>query len=103
MNFTPSVDPWVKLLTEVAAMDVDTVMPPHGDIASRSDVLDLATFITFEYAAVKSAIAQGVPVETAVKTVDLSPYKTWHNYGRREGDIRALYELNQTGRRSYFD
>jgi hypothetical protein len=30
-------------------------------------------------------------------------YKGWRNYGRLENEIRALYELVQTGKRSYFD
>jgi hypothetical protein len=49
------------------------------------------------------AVDGGVPVETAIEILDLSPYKTWLNTNRREHDIRALYELIQTGRRSYFE
>jgi hypothetical protein len=33
----------------------------------------------------------------------LAQYKDWRNYRRREGEIRALYELIQTGKRSYFE
>lgn len=102
MNFTPSPENWVKLLTDVAKMDVDVVMPPHGDIATRADVTDLAAFINYEYATVKKAVAEGVPVDTAIKTLDFSAYKDWHNFTRRGNDIKGLYELIQTGQRSYF-
>ncbi|AMN41005.1 MBL fold metallo-hydrolase [Rhodoplanes sp. Z2-YC6860] len=102
MNFTPSPENWVKLLTDVAKMDVDVVMPPHGDIATRADVTDLAGFINYEYATVKKAVADGVPLETAIATLDFSAYKDWHNYTRRGNDIKGLYELIQTGQRSYF-
>jgi len=102
MNFTPSPENWVKLLTDVAKMDVDVVMPPHGDIATRADVTDLAAFINYEYATVKKAVADGVSLETAITTLDFSPYKDWHNYTRRGNDIKGLYELIQTGQRSYF-
>src|SRR4051812_18891942 len=78
MNFTPSPENWVKLLTDVAKMDVDVVMPPHGDIATRADVTDLAAFINYEYATVKKAVADGVPLETAITTLDFSAYKDWH-------------------------
>jgi hypothetical protein len=78
-------------------------MPPHGDLATRDDVKDLAGFIRFEYALVKGAVDKGVPVETAIKTLDFSRYKDWHNQNRRDTDVRALYELIQTGRRSYFE
>ena len=103
MAFTPSVESWINLLEKVAALDVDTVLPPHGDVANRADVGDLANFLKFEYAVVKQAIDSGTPVDTAVMTLDFSPYKGWLNMNRREHDIRALYELIQTGRRSYFE
>jgi hypothetical protein len=35
--------------------------------------------------------------------VKLPQYKDWRNYNRLEGEIRALYELIGTGKRSYFD
>ena len=103
MAFTPSVESWINLLQKVAALDVDTLLPPHGDVASRADVSDLAGFLKFEHALAKRAVDEGTPVETAITTLDFSPYKTWLNMNRREHDIRALYELIQTGRRSYFE
>jgi hypothetical protein len=30
-------------------------------------------------------------------------YKDWRNYARLKNEIRALYELIQSGKRSYFD
>jgi cyclase len=103
MAFTPSVDSWVALLNQVAAMDVQTVMPPHGDIATTADVKELAEFIRFEYSLVRKAVDDGMPIETAITTLDFSRYGTWLNLNRREHDIRSLYELIKSGRRSYFE
>jgi cyclase len=103
MAFTPSVDSWIVLLNQVAAMDLQTVMPPHGDIATTADVKELAEFIRFEYALVNKAVDDGMPVETAITALDFSRYNTWLNLNRRDHDIRALYELIKTGRRSYFE
>jgi cyclase len=103
MAFTPSVENWTKLLDQLAAMDVDRILPAHGDVATAADVKELAAMIRDEYATVKEAAAKGMPVEEAVKTLTLPQYKDWRNYARREGEIRALYELIQTGRRSYFE
>jgi glyoxylase-like metal-dependent hydrolase (beta-lactamase superfamily II) len=103
MAFTPSVDNWIKLLGQVAAMDVDKIMPAHGDLATRPDLTELAKFLTDEYTAVKNAVAAGVKVEEAVKTLTLPEYKDWRNYNRREQEIRSLYELIGTGKRSYFE
>lgn len=103
MAFTPSIDNWIKLLNQLAAMDVDKILSAHGDVSTSADVKELAAMLADEYATVKDAVAKGLSVDEAVKTVTLPQYKDWRNYARREGEIRALYELIQTGKRSYFE
>jgi len=103
MAFTPSVEGWLALLDRLAAMDVDKILPAHGDVATVKDVKELHAMLADEYATVKGAIAKGVGVEEAVKTLTLPQYKDWRNYNRLEGEIRALYELIQTGKRSYLE
>jgi glyoxylase-like metal-dependent hydrolase (beta-lactamase superfamily II) len=103
MAFTPSVDGWIKLLDQVAAMDVAQILPAHGDIATRTDVEELAAMLADEYATVKDAVNRGVSLDQALTTLTFPQYKDWRNYGRLEGEIKALYELIQTGKRSYFD
>jgi cyclase len=103
MAFTPSVEGWLKLLDRLAAMDVDKILPAHGDVSTRQDVKDLSAMLADEYAAVKDAIAKGMTLDDARKTLTLPQYKDWRNYARREGEITALYELIQSGKRSYFD
>jgi glyoxylase-like metal-dependent hydrolase (beta-lactamase superfamily II) len=103
MAFTPSVENWIKLLNEVGAMDVATILPAHGDVAKPADVSELANFIADQYATVKDAVGKGVKLDEALKTVTLDKYKSWRNYQRREQEIRSLYELIQTGKRSYFE
>jgi glyoxylase-like metal-dependent hydrolase (beta-lactamase superfamily II) len=103
MAFTPSVDSWIALLNRVAAMDVDAFLPAHGDIATRNDVKELAAMLADEYATVKDAVNRSVSFDQAVRTLTFPQYKDWRNYGRLQGEIKALYELIQTGKRSYFD
>ena len=104
MNFTPSVDNWIKLLDRVAHMEnVDRILPAHGDVASRADVPELAAMLADQYATVKAAVDKGTSVDEAVRTLTLDQYKDWRNYARREQEIRALYELIKTGKRSYLE
>jgi cyclase len=104
MTFTPSVQNWIALLDKVAHMgNVDRILPAHGDVASRADVPELAAMLADEYATVKAAADRGVSVDEAVRTLALDQYKDWRNYSRRAQEIRALYELIKTGRRSYFE
>src|SRR4051794_29698106 len=86
MAFTPSVESWLKLLDQVAAMDnVDRILPAHGDVANRADVKELSAMLADEYAIVKAAVAKGTTVEEAVKTLTLPQYKDWRNYNRLQG------------------
>jgi cyclase len=103
MLFTPSVDNWGKLLNEVAAMDVDTILPAHGDVATRADAKELAAMLADEYATVKDAVNRGVTLDQAIATLTFPQYKDWRNYARLQGEIKALYELIQTGKRSYLE
>jgi cyclase len=103
MAFTTSVDNWIALLDKVAAMDVDVLLPAHGDVATHADVRELSAMLSDEYATVKDAIAKGMSVEQAKNTLTFPQYRDWRNYGRLKGEIDALYELIQTGRRSYFE
>lgn len=101
--FTPSVESWIRLLNQVAAMDVDYVLPAHGDVATRADVAEMAKFLADEYAGVKDAIAKGMSAEDAAKMLTFPQYKNYRNYRVREHDIRSLYNLIKTGKSSYFD
>jgi glyoxylase-like metal-dependent hydrolase (beta-lactamase superfamily II) len=103
MAFTTSVENWIKLLDQVAAIDVDVILPGHGDIASRADVNELSAMLSDEYETVKAAIAKGMPLAEAQSTLTFPQYKDWRNYGRLKNEIAALYELIQTGRRGYFE
>src|SRR6516165_9045010 len=103
MLFTPSVDNWIKLLGEVADMDVDTIPPAHGDVATRADVKELAAMLADEYATVKNAVNRGVSLDQATATLTFPQYRDWRNYARLKGEIKALYELIGTGKRSYLE
>jgi glyoxylase-like metal-dependent hydrolase (beta-lactamase superfamily II) len=103
MTFTPSVENWLALLNRVAAMDVDAILPAHGDVANREDVRELAAMLADEYATVKDAVNRGVSLEEAQKVLTFPQYRDWRNYGRLQAEIKSLYELIQTGKRSYLE
>jgi glyoxylase-like metal-dependent hydrolase (beta-lactamase superfamily II) len=103
MAFTTSVENWINLLHRVAAMDIDKILPAHGDVATRADVEELGAMLADEYATVKDAVAKGISVDEAIRTLTFPQYKDWRNYNRLPNEIRALYELIGTGRRSYLE
>jgi hypothetical protein len=72
-------------------------------VAHRDDVKELAAMLADEYATVKGAVAKGMPLQQAQETLTFPQYKDWRNYERLKNEIKSLYELIQTGRRSYFE
>jgi glyoxylase-like metal-dependent hydrolase (beta-lactamase superfamily II) len=101
--FAPSIENWIKLLNQVADMDVDQILPAHGDIATRADVSEMAKFLADEYAGVKEAVAKEMSSDEAAKTLTFPEYRDYRNYHVREHDIRSLYNLIKTGKSSYFE
>lgn len=100
--FTPSVEEWIGVLRKVGAMDVDTILPGHGDVANRADLREFEQFLAEQYAAVKAAAGKGMSADEAVKALPLEQYKDWRNYARRGHSIRSLHELITTGKAAYF-
>src|SRR5690348_8272332 len=104
MAFTTSVDNWIKMLDQVAARnDYDVILPAHGDVAHKQDIKELQSMLADEYATVKAAIAKGTPLAQAQQQLTFPQYKDWRNYSRLESEIKNLYELIQTNKRSYFE
>ena len=44
-----------------------------------------------------------MPLEQAQATLTFPQYKDWRNYQRLKNEIKSLYELIQSGKRSYFE
>src|SRR5260370_5892495 len=104
MAFTTSVDNWIKLLDKVAARnDYDVILPAHGDVAHREDVKERQSMLADEYAPVNDAAGKGMTLQQAQQTLTFPQDKDWRNYSRLKSEIQNLYELIQTGKRSYFE
>ena len=102
MAFTPSVENWIKLLDQLAAMDVDKILPAHGDVSSGKDVKELAAMVADEYATVQDAIAKGTTLDEALRTVKLPQYKDWRNYNRLQGGIPRALRADRHGEAQLF-
>ena len=98
----PVNDTWITTKVKAELATTDGVKSTNIDVKTINGVVTLTGVLPTELA-VKKAVADGIPLETAIKILDFSAYKDWHNYTRRGNDIKGLYELIQTGQRSYFN
>ena len=93
MAFTTSVENWIKLLDQVAAMDVDKILPAHGDVAERADVKELAAMLANEYVDGETGRRQGPQCRRGDKNADVPPVQGLAELPPAQrgdqGDVRA--------------
>ena len=86
---------WVESLERIEAMDVDVIIPGHGEIADKRVVREFRTFIQGCIDKVKEAISQGMSGEEAANRISfeerlpaLHPGAEWQRQ-----DVMWLYEM----------
>jgi cyclase len=97
-SFTPSMQGWIELLREIAAMDVDKYLGGHGDIGTRQDVLDEAQMLADFDAGLRAAVANGTNLDDIIKNVRFEKYKDVRNYYRMNLFITSYYHFLTTGK-----
>jgi len=65
-------DVWLKTLKELEKLDVDYVVPGHGDVGDKSLFKEMYDKVTIWSEAVKGAIKKGMTVEEAQKNLDMA-------------------------------
>lgn len=90
---------WVESLEQLAAMEVETVVPGHGPVAGRRAILGQIRYLKDLQAAVAEALRQGLDLEAAKASIRLLQYKDWWFYEMfREPNIeQAFREMEGTG------
>ena len=89
-NFIPSVIPeaggdsenWINILKKVAEMDVEKVIPGHGELTDKNGLLAQAEYWKNLRAEVKKYIKQGASLEETKKKLKLPKYEKMGYYDR---------------------
>jgi glyoxylase-like metal-dependent hydrolase (beta-lactamase superfamily II) len=97
-SFTPSMEKWVELLRQIAAMDATVYLGGHGDIGTKQDVLDEARMLTDFDRGMREAVAKGMTKDEIIRNVKFERYKDVRNYYRMNLFISSYYQLLTTGR-----
>jgi glyoxylase-like metal-dependent hydrolase (beta-lactamase superfamily II) len=69
-----SVRDWPATLDRVLALDFDMVVPGHGPLATRADLLRFREFLVSLWAQTSAVVARGGTVAEARSEVDLEPF-----------------------------
>lgn len=100
-SFAHSFEGWVNVLRAMKSIGAEIYLPPHGDLATEADLDAFTDFIELISTEVRAAIDAGKSLEDMLETLTFDEYRDWRGYGRRERNLRAIYQLMTTGQPQY--
>lgn len=77
---TQTVRHWIEVLKSLETLDIETVVPGHGDVAKKDAIKQQREFLEALVAAVQEAIKAGKTIDDAAQTVKLASYSKWTRY-----------------------
>jgi glyoxylase-like metal-dependent hydrolase (beta-lactamase superfamily II) len=92
------LDGWIDCLTHIKSLDLDRLVPGHGDVCTLREVDEFRTLLVTLRDAVKATIRAGTSEEGAMREVSLPQYESLPRY--REwlpSNVRAIYRYLNRG------
>lgn len=94
-----STENWIKILGEVEKMDVETIIPGHGEIGDKGFLRAQAEYLKALRNEVKKLIDEGLSLEDALKKAELPAYKNMDGYNQRfPRNVEAVYREFKEGK-----
>lgn len=83
---------WIKILEEVEKLDIEKVIPGHGEIADKKALLAQTEYLKDLRAEVSRMIQEGLSLNEIKKKIDLSKYQKLEGYSQRFfRNVEAVY------------
>ncbi len=82
---------WIATLERVEAMDIETIVPGHGFIATKKDLGEFRKCLTDLRNQVKDCLTRGLSPEQATKEIQF-PCLQWPRAERLGPDVEMIYE-----------
>ena len=90
----------IDAIKRAEALDFDILVPGHGEMGTKQDVVDHRRYVEDLYNAVMAAARAGQSLEEMKKSITLNAYKDWGAYADwRELNIEGVYARIQLQRR----
>jgi len=74
------VQNWIQTLGEISAAQIKTVVPGHGPLMNRSEVIKMHALMKSLYAGVEAGYKKGLMDSEIRKTLDLSEWKKYKHF-----------------------
>jgi cyclase len=82
---------WIAALSALQAMDLETIVPGHGSIASRHELGVMRDYLLALRDAVRPYVRGGAPLEQALAEIRLEPYTAWPDAERLAWAVERAY------------
>jgi glyoxylase-like metal-dependent hydrolase (beta-lactamase superfamily II) len=77
---TQTAKNWIEALKKLEKLEIDTIVPGHGDIAQKDAITRQREYLEALVAAVDTAVKARQTIDQAAQSVKLAQYATWTHY-----------------------
>jgi cyclase len=89
--WTGPIANWIRAIDLVLGLDVEVVVPGHGPIPSRQQILDLREYWEHLLGACRARFEAGQPAREAARELASGPYAGWGEAERLIVNVLAIY------------
>ena len=83
---------WVAALDAILALDVDHIVPGHGPLADKAGVQLQKDYMQYVWDHAQELFNRDVPVEEAIRKIDLGTYADWGESERIAANVMRFYQ-----------
>jgi len=94
---------WLRILTQIEALHFDVIVPGHGPVGARADVVRMRQYITDLLGLASVIVSAGSTKEQAAETVMPAEYQGWAAPTVFPESMRALCDYVASGERVAHD
>ena len=89
---TPTIRAWIKALKKLDALDIDTVVPGHGELARKEAITHQREFLEALLSSAEAAIKSGQTADQAAQSIKLDTFAAWEHYNDWLGEnVKLVY------------
>ncbi len=83
---------WVRALIWLEGLDIKAVIPGHGNVGTKEDLVEMKKFLQRLRREVKKCYEKEVPQDKTVTEINLGEYRDWPHQERLTMDVAKLYK-----------
>jgi len=92
LAFQGHVGNWIKAVTQLLAFDADVIVPGHGPMGTKQDLIHLRDYLTLVRREAKMRFDAGMPAEVAARDIKLGVYAQWREAERLLPNVMRCYQ-----------